>query len=65
MIVHGERKIGPQAVSPEIVWRNPLPHMQACLRAREANNPYCRWAEQGSKIRARRSNWDIRNNWAE
>lgn len=64
MIVHDEPK-SRQAMSAEVVWRNPLPHVRASLRAREANNRYCRWVDQGSKIRARRSNWDIKNNWTE
>jgi hypothetical protein len=65
MIVHDEARMGPQSISPEVVWRNPLPHIRASLRDRESNNPYCKWAEHGNKIRARRSNWDIKNNWAE
>ena len=65
MIVDEEQEAGPQSMSFEVVWRNPLPRVRAFLRAREADNPYCRWAEQASKIRAWRSNWDTNNNWVE
>lgn len=54
MIVKEEQEIGAQGMPLEVVWRNQLPCVRAYLRAREANDPYCRWAEQGSKIRARR-----------
>jgi hypothetical protein len=58
MIVDEEQEIGSQGMSLEVVWRNPLPRVGALLRTREENNPYCRLAEQASKIRVRRSNWD-------
>lgn len=48
----------------EIVWRNPLNHMQAQLKAREENHPYYRWAEQARKIRARRTQWNFNHRWA-
>jgi hypothetical protein len=65
MIVDEEQEIGPQGMSFEVVWRNPLSKVRADLRAREMNNPYCRWVEQASRIRVRRSNWDTNNNWVE
>jgi len=52
MIVNEEHESGTQGMPLEVVWRNPLPRVRAYLRAREVNNPYFRWAEQGSKIRA-------------
>jgi hypothetical protein len=54
MIVDEEQEIGPQSMSFEVVWRNPLSKVRADLKAREKNNPYCRWAEQASRIRVRR-----------
>ncbi len=65
MIVDEAQEIGAQGRSYEVVWRNPLPCVRAFLRAREADNPYCRWAEQASKIRARRSSPDTSNNCIE
>ncbi len=65
MIVGEEQEILAQGMSLEVVWRNPLSHVRASLRARQASDLYCRWAEQASKIRARRSNWDTNNNWVE
>jgi hypothetical protein len=52
MISGEEQKIGAQDMSLQIVWRNPHTHVRACLRARQAGDRYCRWAEQASKIRA-------------
>jgi hypothetical protein len=63
MTVGGEQAICAQNMSLEVVWRNPLPHVRASLRSRQAGNPYCRWAEQASKLRARRSNWDANHIW--
>ncbi|MGA9390922.1 MAG: hypothetical protein WBV69_10795 [Candidatus Sulfotelmatobacter sp.] len=63
MIVDEEQEIGSQGMSFEVVWRNPRTHVRASLRARQASNPYCRWAEQASKIRARRSSWDANRMW--
>ena len=57
MIVHEEQAIGVHGVSLEIVWRNPHSKARVHLRVREKANPYCRWTEQASKFRARRSNW--------
>jgi hypothetical protein len=65
MISGEEQTIGPQDMSLQIVWRNPRTHVRASLRARQASDLYCRWAEQASKILARRSNWDTNNNWVE
>jgi len=53
MIVNEEHEIRAWAMPLEVVWRNPLPCVRENLRAREANDPHCKWAEQGSKIRAR------------
>ena len=58
MIVIEEQETGAQGMSMEVVWRNPLPHVRASLRLRQASNPYCQWAEHASKIRARRSSSD-------
>jgi hypothetical protein len=63
MIVGEEQGIRAQGMSLEVVWRNPLSHVKASLRSRQASNPHCRWAEQASKIRARRSNWDANHIW--
>ena len=54
MIVNEEHEIRAWAMPLEVVWRNPLPRVKENLRVREANDPHCKWAEQGSKIRARR-----------
>ena len=54
MIVKEEREIRAWAMPLEVVWRNPCPCVRESLRSREANDPHCKWAEQGSKIRARR-----------
>jgi len=53
MIVNEEHEIRAWAMPLEVVWRNPLHRVRENLRAREANDPHCKWAEQGSKIRAR------------
>jgi len=63
MIVGEKQEIRVQSMSLEVVWRNPLPHVRASLRSRQASNPYCQWLEQASKIRARRSNWDADHIW--
>jgi len=65
MISGKEQKIGSQGMSLQIVWRNPLTHVRASLRARQASDLHCQWAKQASKIRARRSTWDTNNNWIE
>jgi hypothetical protein len=54
MIVNEEHEVSARATPLEVVWRNPLPRIREYLRAREANDPHYKWAEQGSKIRARR-----------
>ena len=61
----GKEKTSSQDMSLQIVWRNPLGHIRASLRARQATDPYCRWAEQASNIRARRSTGDTSSNWFE
>ncbi len=63
MIVSDKQKNRAQGMSLAVAWRNPLSHVRAFLRSRQASNPYCRWAEQASKIRARRSNWDAKHIW--
>ena len=65
MISNEQQKISSQGMSLQIVWRNPRTHVRASLRARQASDLHCRWAEQASKILARRSNWDTNNNWVE
>jgi hypothetical protein len=57
-MISGKEKVGSQDMSLQIVWRNPRGHVRASLRARQASDPYCRWEEQASKIRARRSAGD-------
>jgi hypothetical protein len=47
----------------EVVWRNPRAIVQAHLRLREASDPYYGWAEQGRRIRARRTNWKMKHDW--
>jgi hypothetical protein len=59
-----EENTAAEAAGLEIVWRNPLVLVQAHLRLNEASNPYHGWAQQATKIRARRANWDIHHNWA-
>lgn len=65
MMVSEKQESEGQGRSLEIVWRNPLPHIRASLRSRQASNPYCRWAEQASKIRVLRSSWDANHIWIE
>jgi|GEM_PF-4596230 len=65
MMLDDEQHIGVQSLPLELVWRNPLARVRAHLRTREKNNPYCQWAEQATKIRARRSNWNTVKNWVE
>jgi hypothetical protein len=65
MISGEHQRISAQCMSLQIVWRNPRTHVRASLRARQASDLYCRWAEQAGKILARRSNWDTKNNWVE
>ena len=65
MVVSEKQESREQRMSLDVVWRNPLPHVRASLRSRQASSPYCRWAEQAGKIRARRSNWDANHNWVE
>jgi hypothetical protein len=65
MIADEEQDIGTQAIPLELVWRNPFSDVRAHLTLREKGDRYCRWAEQASKIRARRANWDDNHTWAE
>ena len=62
MVVYEKQTLEPHTPL-EIVWRNQSASVRADLRARQQNNPYCRWAEQAGKIRARRSNWDANRVW--
>jgi len=64
MITDEEDYVRARALPLEIVWRNPLYVVLAKLRRREASSVYYGWAEQGRKIRARRTNWDANHNWA-
>jgi hypothetical protein len=65
MMVSENQESEAQGMSLEVVWRNPLPHVRASLRSRQASNPYCRWAEQASKIRAPRFSWEANHIWIE
>jgi hypothetical protein len=58
MNVNGEPNRETRLVPLEIVWRNPVAHVQADLRLKEASNPYFGWAEQARKIRSRRAIWN-------
>jgi hypothetical protein len=58
MIADEKQDIGTQGMPLELSWRNPFSDIRAHLTLREKVDPYCRWAERASKIRARRSNWD-------
>jgi hypothetical protein len=53
MIVNKEHHIPTRGMPLAVVWRNPRPHVREYLRSREAKDPHCKWAEQGTKIRAR------------
>ena len=63
MSVDEKQELGAQGMSIQIVWRNQSASVRADLRARQLSNPYCQWAEQAGKIRARRSNWDAKHVW--
>lgn len=63
MISGEEQKIGAQDMSLQIVWRNPHTHVRACLRARQAGDRYCRWAETSQQDSCGRSNWDAKHIW--
>lgn len=58
-----KQELAAQDISIQIVWRNQSASVSANLRARQQNDPYCRWAEQAGKIRSRRSNWDAKHVW--
>ena len=64
MITNDDHDIRAGALSPEIMWRNPLALVRAHLRTREQSDPYYKWADQAKKIRARRANWDANHSWA-
>ena len=63
MAVNQKQELGAQDMSIQIVWRNQSASVRADLRARQLNNPYCQWAEQAGKIRARRFNWEAKHVW--
>jgi hypothetical protein len=63
MAVDEKQALAAQGMSIQIVWRNQSASVSANLRAKQQNDPYCRWAEQAGKIRARRSNWDAKHVW--
>jgi hypothetical protein len=63
MIVSEKQKSEVQGMPLEVAWRNSLSRVRASLRSRQESNPYCRWAERASKLRARRSNWDANHIW--
>ena len=63
MITDEEGCVRARALALAIVWRNPRCVVMAKLRLREASNLYCGWAEQASKIRARRANWGASHNY--
>jgi len=65
MIVEDKQESKAQRMPLDVVWRNPLPHVRASLRSRQASSPYCQWAEQASKIRTWRSHWDANHIWIE
>lgn len=64
MITNEEPDIRAALMHLEIVWRNPQCLVRAQLRVKESTSPYCRWAEQAKKIRARRANWNVTHSWA-
>jgi len=64
MITNEDQDIEAVGMPLEIVWRKPGRLVHAQLRAKESNNPYCRWGEQASKIRARRAHWNANHRWA-
>jgi hypothetical protein len=63
MIGNKKQQLAAEDMSIQIVWRNQSASVSANLRARQHYDPYCRWAEQAGKIRARRSNWDAKHVW--
>ena len=58
MIIDDEQDTRAEVLPLEIMWRNPLALVPANLRAKEQSNPYYGWAEQATKARRRRANWD-------
>jgi hypothetical protein len=64
MITDEKQDFRAEVMTLWIAWRNPLNVVQAQLRVRESSNPYCRWAKQSRKIRARRANWNVNHRWA-
>lgn len=64
MFANAEQIVTKRRALLQIVWRNPLSWVQAHLKVEEANNPYCRWAEQAEAIRVRRINWHSKHIWA-
>jgi hypothetical protein len=63
MMISQKQNDEPQVVALQVIWRNPLALVRARLRASQASDPYYRWAEQASKICARRANWDANHVW--
>ncbi len=59
-----EQEIELEITPLQVVWRNLHPLVRAHLRAKQASNPYYRWAEQAIKIRTRRANWKANHYWA-
>lgn len=51
MMMSEDTKSEMELMSIEIVWRNPLAHVQARLRDKEASERHYGWAEQARKIR--------------
>ena len=64
MNTNEEHDIAAMLAPLEIVWRNPLNFVQVRLKARETSHPCYPWADQGGKIRARRSRWNLDHRWA-
>ena len=62
MITDTEESVRAGIMPLKIVWRNPLSPVLEKLRLREASNLYYGWAEQATKIRARRATWNANHN---
>ena len=62
MITDTEESVRAGIMPLKIVWRNPLSPVLEKLRLREASNLYYGWAEQATKIRARRAIWNANHN---
>jgi len=64
MITDDKPDVREHVLGLQVVWRNPLNTVQAQLRTRETSLPYYQWANQGTKIRARRRRWNLNHCWA-